>query len=204
MMGKNLVHRIKLLLHNAALMWKYDVLIERGVTTKYVKSISFGKHTTVQSGSYIYGSRFGHPVRFGDYTALGPGVVVLGDGGFDLGDYSHFGPRVVVTTQYGDALSEQLTARPKLKYAPVKIGRGCWIGAGSIIMPGTVLGECCIVAPNSVVFGKWPDNIQLSGNPARPVATARSKADVVSPLCDSSQHAHAPHLLREAAQEFTP
>jgi acetyltransferase-like isoleucine patch superfamily enzyme len=182
MIFKNFVHRSRLLLHNLVLMWRYDVLIERGVTTKYIDSIQFGKHVTVQSGCYLYGSRFGYPVRFGDYTALGPGVVVLGDGGFELGDYSHFGPRVVVTTQYGDSKAERLKPDASLKYAPVRIGRGSWIGSGSVIMPGTVLGECSIVAPHSVVFGKWPAGVQLAGNPARPTATAPVVfPDVVTP-----------------------
>jgi acetyltransferase-like isoleucine patch superfamily enzyme len=35
-------------------------------------------------------------------------------------------------------------------------------------MPGVVLGDCCKVAPNSVVFGAWGDNVTLAGNPARP------------------------------------
>jgi acetyltransferase-like isoleucine patch superfamily enzyme len=54
-----------------------------------------------------------------------------------------------------------------MRYAPVAIGRGCWIGIGAAIMPGAQLGDKCIVAPNSVVFGRWPDETHLSGNPAR-------------------------------------
>lgn len=178
MIGKNVLHAIRLWRHNLWLMWRYDVLLERGVTTKYVDSIAFGKHATVQSGSYIYGSRFGHPVRFGDHTVLAPGVIVLGDGGFELGESSHLGPRVVVTTQYGDSRSDMLSPRTKLKYLPVKIGRGCWIGSGSVVMPGVTLGECCVVAPNSVVFGKWPDGSHLAGNPARPIHGAAVESGV--------------------------
>lgn len=169
MIGKNVRHRWRLLWHNLRMMWRYDVLLESAVTMKYVESIEFGRHTTVQSGCYVYGSRFGHRVRFGDHTVLAPGVIVLGDGGFHLGDYSHLGPRVVVTTQYGDSRSDRLSPHTTLKYAAVSIGRGSWIGSGSVVMPGTTLGECCIVAPNSVVYGRWPDNTSLAGNPARPV-----------------------------------
>ncbi len=205
MIGKNLLHWGRLLLHNVSLMWRYDVLIERAVTTKYIASITFGKHTTVQSGSYIYGSRFGHPVRFGDYSALAPGVIVLGDGGFELGDYSHLGPRVVVTTQYGDSRSEMLSPQTSLRYAPVRIGRGCWVGSGSIIMPGTILGECCVVAPNSVVFGNWPDRVHLSGNPARPEGVAvRNSATPVSPISDAAQGAPVPHLSLVTQPELIP
>lgn len=183
MIGKNLAHRFRLVRHNWTLMWRFDVLLEPGVTTKYIDSIEFGRHTTVQAGSYIYGSRFGHPVRFGDHTVLAPGVIVLGDGGFELGESSHLGPRVVVTTQYGDSRSDMLAPQTTLKYAAVRIGRGCWIGSGSVVMPGATLGERCVVAPNSVVFGRWPDGSHLAGNPARRTnaGDAERRDDVGSP-----------------------
>ena len=84
------------------------------------------------------------------------------------------GPRVVVTTQYGDSDSDMLQQDASLKYLPVRIGKGCWIGSGSVIMPGAVLGDRCIVAPNSVVYGNWPAGVRLSGSPARAERAARA------------------------------
>jgi len=167
MILKNLRHRLRLLRQLWLLAWRYDVLVEKGVTVKYVDTVSFGRRCTLQSGVYVYGSRRGNRVQVGDFVAIGAGGMLLGEGGLSIGDYTHFGPRVVVTTQYGDAESDMCQEEAVLKYAPVKLGRGCWIGAGAVIMPGTVLGERCIVAPNSVVYGSWGDRTSLSGNPAR-------------------------------------
>lgn len=167
MIFKNLRHRVRLYGQLFKLARRYDVLIERAVTVKYVDSISFGRKCTLQSGVYVYGSRSGKRVEFGDCVAIGAGCMLLGEGGMRIGDYSHFGPRVVATTQYGDPGSDKLVEDATLKYAAVSLGRGCWIGAGSVIMPGTVLGDRCVVAPNSVVYGAWGDGITLAGNPAR-------------------------------------
>ncbi len=185
MIWKNFKHRCKLAWANWLLMWRFDVLIEQGVTIKNTSTISFGCKCTVQSGAYVYGSRLGHRVRFGDYTVLAHGVTVLGDGGFDLGDYSHLGPMVVITTQYGDSQSPMETEKPRVKYSAVTIGRGCWIGSGSVVMPGAMLGNQCVVAPNSVVYGHWPDGAKLSGNPARAISNhtttdAKSAAGVAA------------------------
>lgn len=50
---------------------------------------------------------------------------------------------------------------------PIKIGNNCWIGTGVIILPGTILGENCIVSAGSVVNGIFEDNSLIGGNPAK-------------------------------------
>ena len=47
------------------------------------------------------------------------------------------------------------------------IKEGCFVGFGSIILAGTVLGKHCIVGSNSVVRGEFPDGCVIVGNPAR-------------------------------------
>lgn len=168
MIFKSIKHRIKLLINEVKILNKFDVLIEKGVTMKYVDSIVFGKKCTLQSGVYVYGSRTEKSVTFGNNVVIGMNGVILGEGGVHIGDGTHFGPNVVLTTQYGDRNNiDPSQEQTILKYKSVKLGKGAWIGAGSIIMPGTILGDNCGVAPNSVVYGIWKDNVYLSGNPAR-------------------------------------
>lgn|GEM_PF-6832135 len=166
---KNIRHRLKICLNNIRVASKYDVLIEKSVTIKYVDSISFGAKCTLQSGVYLYGSRSDKKVIFGNDVVIASNVMILGEGGVVIGDSSHLGPNVVLTTQYGDRKNNNTF----LKYKPVKLGKGAWIGSSSVIMPGAVLGSFCSVAPNSVVFGVWGDNCILSGNPAREIGGAK-------------------------------
>lgn len=49
---------------------------------------------------------------------------------------------------------------------PVKVGENCFIGARSFLLPGTEIGNNVIVGAGSVVRGKVPDNVIVSGNPA--------------------------------------
>jgi acetyltransferase-like isoleucine patch superfamily enzyme len=167
MLYKNIRHKCKLLLNNIKIAYKYDVLIEKSVTIKYINSITFGKKCTLQSGVYLYGSRNGEKVNFGDNVVIGMNSVILGDGGVNIDDGTHFGPNVVLTTQYGDRDKTNDYSNVVLKYLSIKIGKGVWIGSGSVIMPGTIIGDYCSVAPNSVVYGKWGDNLNLIGNPAK-------------------------------------
>lgn len=52
-------------------------------------------------------------------------------------------------------------------YAHTRIGRRCFIGARSMIMPGIAIGDGSIVAAGSVVTKDVPARCIVAGNPAR-------------------------------------
>lgn len=55
----------------------------------------------------------------------------------------------------------------KVKKKPITIGEGCFIGANSIILKGTTLGNNVVVGAGSVVSGTFPDNVIIAGTPAK-------------------------------------
>lgn len=50
---------------------------------------------------------------------------------------------------------------------PTHIGSGCFIGYGAVILPGTILGNHCVVGANAVVRGKFSDYCVIAGAPAK-------------------------------------
>lgn len=50
---------------------------------------------------------------------------------------------------------------------PIKIGDGCWIGGGVIILPGVTIGNGTVIGAGSVVTRDIPDNCVAVGNPCR-------------------------------------
>ena len=50
---------------------------------------------------------------------------------------------------------------------PIRIGRRCFIGGGSTIMPGVTVGDEVIVGAGAVVFEDVPPRSIVGGNPAR-------------------------------------
>ena len=49
----------------------------------------------------------------------------------------------------------------------VIIGNDCWIGANSIITPGTILGDGTVVMANSLVSGVFKEKPLIGGVPAK-------------------------------------
>ena len=54
-------------------------------------------------------------------------------------------------------------------HVDTRIGQNCFIGAGSIVMPGVQIGDQVVVAAGSVVVKDVGDNCVVAGNPARVV-----------------------------------
>lgn len=50
---------------------------------------------------------------------------------------------------------------------PIRIGARCFIGGGSMILPGVTVGDECIVGGGAVVFEDVPPRSIVVGNPAR-------------------------------------
>ena len=95
----------------------------------------------------------GNSVEIGQDTILGAGAMVLDN------DFHALGPGFSWLTEYSK------------NSKPVKIGRGCFIGARSIILKGVTLGDRVIIGAGSVVTKDVPAFSVAAGNPARIVGT---------------------------------
>ena len=53
--------------------------------------------------------------------------------------------------------------------SPIDIHDGCWIGANSTILPGTIIEKGCVIAAGSVVKGTCKTNRLYAGVPAKEI-----------------------------------
>ena len=83
-----------------------------------------------------------------------------------IGDYTMIGPNVVIATA-GHPLLPELREQGYQYNAPVHIGRNCWLGAGAIILPGITIGDNAVIGAGSVVTKNIPANTVAVGTPCR-------------------------------------
>lgn len=95
-----------------------------------------------------------------DYSLfhIGNNVVISSECRFLTHDYSI--SRAVLTCGYSYAQEFQIIRS-------IFIGDNSFIGARTILMPGTVIGKNVIIGAGSVVRGNIPDNSIAIGNPAK-------------------------------------
>jgi acetyltransferase-like isoleucine patch superfamily enzyme len=56
-------------------------------------------------------------------------------------------------------------------YAPITIGKNCFIGCRSVILPGVTIGDNSIIGAGSIVNRDIPSNTVAVGSPCRPICT---------------------------------
>lgn len=75
-----------------------------------------------------------------------------------IGDDVEFGPGVLIYDHDHDFRMPGGLAEQKYKTAPIKIGNNVWIGANSVILRGTTIGNNCVVAAGTILHGEYPDD----------------------------------------------
>ncbi|GAA2067887.1 acyltransferase [Streptomyces albiaxialis] len=109
-------------------------------------------------------------LTLGNGVVLGRGSHVIADTDVRVGDDVFCGPYVYITStnhSYDDP--ELPVGKQWPRTAPVSIGRGSWLGAGAVVLPGARLGRNVVVAAGAVVRGEVPDHAVVAGAPARVV-----------------------------------
>ena len=121
-------------------------------------------------GSYIetpfYANWGGRHVHFGKNIYANFNLTLVDDTHIYIGDYTMIGPNVVIATA-GHPLLPELREQGYQYNAPVHIGRNCWLGAGVIIVPGITIGDNAVIGAGSIVTKDIPSNVLAVGNPCR-------------------------------------
>ena len=108
----------------------------------------------------------GRHVHFGKFVYANFNLTLVDDTHIYVGDYTLLGPNVVVATA-GHPIAPELRQQAYQFNAPVHIGKNCWIGAGAVIVPGVTIGDNAVIGAGSVVTKDIPSNVVAVGNPCR-------------------------------------
>ena len=94
--------------------------------------------------------------------ALSGGCYIQGINGIRIGDGTLFGPGVkIISANHARELATHVQSEP------IEIGKRCWIGANSVILPGVRLGDDVTVGAGAVVTKSFASGSVIAGNPAR-------------------------------------
>ncbi|WP_346668396.1 acyltransferase [uncultured Subdoligranulum sp.] len=100
--------------------------------------------------------RHGGTLNIGDRFGMSNGCVVTAYECITIGDDVMLGPNVLIYDQDHDYRVPDGVAAGKYKTTPIEIGNNVWIGANSVILRGTILGDNCVVGAGTILKGKFP------------------------------------------------
>lgn len=100
-------------------------------------------------------------IEIGNDVFLNSGCIITAREKVVIGDNTIFGPNVVVYDN-DHIIRDGRVLDNEFETGPVIIGANVWIGAGAIILKGSVIEDNCVIAAGSVVKGKVEsDNIMI-------------------------------------------
>ena len=125
---------------------------------------SVGSDTRIRKNLYVNSFR---KLSIGRNCFINRGVQFDCSGRVSVGDNCSIGFNVLVTTS--THLEKDRVGEDGRTFIgeDVIIGNGVWIGANSTILPGTEIGDHCIIAAGAVVKGKIDPSGVYAGVPAR-------------------------------------
>jgi acetyltransferase-like isoleucine patch superfamily enzyme len=107
-------------------------------------------------------------VSIGDRCLIGKGSGIVGHLQITIGNDVWTGHHIYITDQnHGYEDINSTISRQIQPERPVVIRDGAWIGHGTVILPGAVIGCHSVIGANSVVTGEIPDYSVAVGNPAK-------------------------------------
>ena len=108
----------------------------------------------------------GKHVHFGKGVYANFNLTLVDDTHIYVGDYTMLGPNVVIATA-GHPILPELRPLAYQYNMPVHIGKNCWLGAGVIVLPGVTIGDNSVIGAGSVVTKDIPANVVAVGNPCK-------------------------------------
>ena len=116
--------------------------------------------------SYFFPVRVNKNTTIGDNVVIN-GLIVYGDGDVNIGSYIHMGGECVICSDNHNYEGNAIPFDETVIRKTVQIGDFSWLGARTIILPGTTIGEGAIIQAGSVVHGEIPPYSIAGGNPAK-------------------------------------
>ena len=130
---------------------------------------------------------YGIHIEIGDFSFVNVNCVFLDSNRITLGNYVLLGPGVQLLTPGHPVHAAErhipcpadpgLPMRAICEARPITIADHCWIGAGTIVLPGVTIGTGTTIGAGSVVTKSIPANRLAAGNPCRVIRELHPPAD---------------------------
>lgn len=152
---------------------QYEQKIEKSEILKQL----FGKIGTNVSVGQPFICDYGSNIYLGNNVSINMNCTFVDCNTIEIGDNVLIASNVqLYTAAHPVELAERLTPdwNPgsgeyfcRTYALPIRIGNGCWLGGGVVVLPGVTIGDGSVIGAGSVVTKDIPKNSLAVGNPCR-------------------------------------
>lgn len=112
-------------------------------------------------------------IVIGDHVAINTGVTITAAERVVIEDGVLMAANVTIIDCDHTMCGKLNPAYNPLVTAPIRVGRGTWLGQNAVVLKGATIGEGCVIGANAVVRGEIPPHSVAVGAPARVVGHTR-------------------------------
>jgi acetyltransferase-like isoleucine patch superfamily enzyme len=152
---------------------KYKCMVSPRAEVDLSALLTIGKGCRI--GSFTKIKATNGPLTLAPNVFVGSNVFISSDkGGVTIGEYTMVSSNsAIIGNNYSYDRLDIPTCLQETTSKGINIEDNVWIGAGCVILDGTVIGSGSIISPNSVVTKNIPPNSVVQGNPGQVIFTRR-------------------------------
>ena len=141
--------KLTILQRNAELAWTISQLKH------------YGNNTNIDPRAFLWGAS---KIEIYDNVSILGYSVIYGGGGVVISKNAMIGANCIITS-----ISHPIdpSKRETLNFEVVKLMENCWLGAGSIVLPGVTIGKNSIVAAGSVCNKRYTFKLYVRRNTSK-------------------------------------
>lgn len=120
--------------------------------------VTIGRGVMIRPSSY-YGGDLGKGLAIGDNSSIGPDAYVGCSGKIVIGKNVMFGPKCSLFAENHNFSDENTTIKSQgVHQKGIVIEDDCWIGSNVIILDGVHIGKGCVIGAGTIITKDVPNN----------------------------------------------
>lgn len=140
------------------------------ISLSFKSKCLIGKRFNLRSNSIIR-VRSGASLSFGNNVSVAENCIITCRENIMIGDGTEISPHCLIYDHDHDFRAPSGIKEKKFRTSRIIIGKNVWIGANSIVLRGTKIGDNCVIGAGSIVKGDIPSNsIFVNGKVDRIIA----------------------------------
>lgn len=147
------------------------IAIDNNVIVRHSSSIVLGNRVHLQTGVWLnpLSSESTPSIEIHDGCDIGRNCFISAVSSVILENEVLLSPNVIISDHSHETsiLDRSILNSGISKAKSVRLKKGCWVGANSVILPGVTIGEHSVIGANSVVRKSVPNFCVAVGSPAR-------------------------------------
>jgi acetyltransferase-like isoleucine patch superfamily enzyme len=153
--------------------------VYKNVFVESYRMLTLGKDSIIEEGTHIIGE-----LTLGELTVIGPRVSIEGPVSLGYGASIREGCIAISHTTieewvgvssnvhfitFDHQIGDVIRRVGRIRFKPILIKSGAWIGTNTTVMPGVTIGTGCVIGSRALVTKDIPDNSLAIGSPAKVV-----------------------------------